>query len=416
MSLSIVRLAGLVSVASALGCGSTSAPPVSAPAVVEAVEEPAEGQQEALDAILRKLDSGQVGSVLFWPTDERRVAFKHMEALMPARRVAAGEEPYPLAEAPLDLDGVEYRLGGETHTVGELVGRSACIGLIVVQDDTVLFEHYASGNDRDTRWVSFSITKSVTSMLIGAAIQDGFIESVEEPVVHYLPRLRGSAYEGATIENVLQMASGVEWNEDYGDPTSDVVRAGAANGLALTRYLARLDRAHEPGSTFNYNTGETNLAGDILRAAIGNNASTYLSHKIWRTFGMESDASWLLGSPGGGETGGCCLSATLRDYARIGLFAMNGGRLRDGTRVLPEGWMDASTARSRGAPFYGYLWWLGRDESYRAIGIFGQRIVVDAANNLVIAAQSNADAAVGTEYERHLDGAVAALRVALAKE
>ena len=117
----------------------------------------------------------------------------------------------------------------------------------------------------------------------------------------------------------------------------------------------------------------------ILRAAIGNNASTYLEHRIWQPFGMESDATWLLGAPGGGETGGCCISATLRDYARLGLFAMSAGGLANGLRVLPEDWMAASTTPSPAAPFYGYLWWLEAGDAFGAQGIFGQRIHIDPA-------------------------------------
>ena len=186
------------------------------------------------------------------------------------------------------------------------------------------------------------MTKSITSMLIGAAIQDGYIESVDEPLVRYLPRLRGSGYEGVTIANLLQMASGVRWNEDYEDPDSDVARAGGSNGMSLVRYMAELPREREPGEAFNYNTGETNLVGQLLRSAIGNNASTYLEAKIWQPFGMEHDANWVISPDSLAELGGCCLSMTLRDYARVGMFALAEGQLDDGSRVLPAGWMDAS--------------------------------------------------------------------------
>ena len=252
------------------------------------------------------------------------------------------------------------------------------------------------------------MTKSVVSMLIGAAIQDGYIDNVNEPVANYLPRLRGTPYETATIENVLQMASGVAWNEDYADPESDVARAGGANGLELVRYLAGLEREAQPGAQFNYNTGETNLAGEILRAAIGNNAATYLTNKIWQPFGMASDANWMLGT-GGGETGGCCISATLRDYARIGMFALRGGTLADGTQVLPRDWMRSSTTPSAGYEGYGYLWWLFDGGIYAALGIFQQQIFVDPNSKIVIAAHSNAPAATGSEYSEHLRAVTLAL-------
>ena len=352
--------------------------------------------------------------LLFLSQEDRRIVFRNAPSRAPTRFIEAGDETYPLAETPLELEQVSYAVDGEMYRLADYLRDPAHVGLIVVKDGNILLEEYSAGNDEDSVWISFSVTKSVTSMLIGAAIQDGFIASVDEPVVDYLPRLRGTSYERASIRNVLNMASGVRWNEDYADPTSDVAQAGAANGTRLAGYLAELPSAGEPGGIFNYNTGETNLIGEILRAAIGNNASTYLAHKIWRPFGMEFDAWWSLGRAGGGELGGCCISATLRDYARLGIFAMNGGRLRDGTRVLPEGWMEESTRPSSGNEGYGYLWWLFGDGSYAARGIFGQLIRIFPEDGLVIAVHGNAEAAVGTMFHKHQQAAVEAIRDYLA--
>ncbi len=353
------------------------------------------------------------GSLLFWSTPQRRVGFANIDQILPVRRIEAGVRVLPLEPALRDLGNVSYEVDGTRYVVSEFLADPASMGLIVVQDGKVLYEHYADGHDADTRWISFSVTKSVTSLLIGAAIQDGFIDSVDTPVVHYLPRLRGTSYEHTTIRHVLNMASGVRWNEDYADPNSDVSRAGAANGVALVRYLADLPNDAAPGEKFNYNTGETNLAGELLRAAIGNNAATYLTHRIWQPFGMQADAYWMLGEAGGGELGGCCINATLRDYARIGMFALADGVLTDGTRVLPEGWMAESVAPSRGYEGYGYLWWLDGDGAYSARGIFGQTIRIDPASGLVIAMHSNAPAAVRTDFHAHQTAVMAALRAAL---
>ena len=351
--------------------------------------------------------------ILFWTPDQRRDGFRTIERSSPVRWVKAGDAPLELGSSPRDLTEVTYEIDGESFTIAEFLQDPASIGLIVVQDGDVLFERYAPGNDESSRWISFSVTKSVTSMLIGAAIQDGFIGSVDEPVVHYLPRLRGTSYEETTIRNVLNMASGVRWNEDYADRASDVAKAGGANGVALVSYLADLPNDATPGDKFNYNTGETNLAGELLRAAIGNNASTYLTHKIWQPYGMEADAFWVLGAPGGGELGGCCINATLRDYARLGMFAMNGGQLADGTRVLPDGWMAESTAPSKGYDGYGYLWWLEGEGRYSARGIFGQTIRMDPSKRLVIAMHGNAPTAVGSVFHKHQAAALAALRNAI---
>ena len=352
-------------------------------------------------------------SVLFWSQDHRRVAFQRMHELSSARIIKAGKKVHELAEAYRDLSDITYKVGRKRHSLKDFTAMESNIGLIVVQDDQILLEHYAPGNTASSLWISFSVAKSVSSLLIGAAIKDGYIESVDDPVVNYVPRFLGTSYENTTIRNVLNMASGVRWDETYDDPKSDVARAGAFNGLPLLRWLAKLPQEHSPGEKFNYNTGETHLVGEILRAAIGNNAATYLTHKIWQPFGMEHDAWWALGSVGGGELGGCCISATLRDYARIGIFAMKQGKLKDGTSVLPEGWMEESTRPSKGFDGYGYLWWLSPDESYRALGIFGQLIFIDPPAGLVIAVHSNAPVASGSKYAEHRDAVVQAIRQAL---
>ncbi len=362
------------------------------------------------EVLARLAESGEQTSLLFWSQEDRRIGFRNMPSLNPARLIENGDSPFPLASAPVDLAGVSYELEGNRFRLSDYLANPAHMGLIVVRGDEILFEDYSGGNSGESVWISFSVTKSVTSMLVGAAIRDGFIESVDEPVVNYLPRLRGSGYEQASIRDVLNMASGVRWNEDYADPASDVANAGAANGVALAGYLSTLPVGADPGEVFNYNTGETNLVGEILRAAIGNNAATYLTHKIWRPFGMEYDAWWALGGAGGGELGGCCISATLRDYARLGLFAMSGGHLRDGTPVLPENWMADSTRPSKGYDGYGYLWWLFDDRSYAARGIFGQLIRIYPDDDLVIAAHGNAEAPVDTEFHAHQQAAVQAIR------
>jgi CubicO group peptidase (beta-lactamase class C family) len=257
--------------------------------------------------------------------------------------------------------------------------------------------------------VTFSVTKSVTSLLIGAAIHDGYIDSVDDPIVKYLPRLAGSEYGRSRVSDILQMSSGIAWNEDYEDPESDVARAAALNGVALTNYLSALPRVAPAGDRFNYNTAESNLVGEVLRSAIGMSAAPYLSQKIWQPMGMEYDATWLLSLPSDRETGGCCISATLRDYARLGLLALADGVLPDGTRVVPEGWMAASTTPSKGYDGYGYKWWLYGDGRYGARGVFGQAIFVDTAANLVVAAHSNGQTASDSPHNHELDAALEAI-------
>ena len=351
---------------------------------------------------------GDPARFLFWAPEQKVAGFRNIAAIFPTRRIEAGGAVLALPDAADPITDLSYAFEGEPLGIDDYMARGHVVGLIAVQDGQVVLERYASGNDATSRWVSFSVAKSVVSMLVGAAILDGYIASVEEPVTDYLPRLKGSAYDGVTLGNLLQMASGVAWNEDYADPASDV-NTMPQNLVGLYGMLSGKSRVGLAGATFNYNTAETNLVGAVLRAAIGNNLATYLTHKVWQPFGMEADANWMTHGPGGGELGGCCINATLRDYARIGLFALADGVLADGTRVLPEGWMAASTAASKGSDEYGYLWWLWPQGQYRALGIFGQTIAVYPDRNLVVATHGAAPTAIGGLSPRHREAFFAAL-------
>ncbi|MBT4523196.1 MAG: serine hydrolase [Halieaceae bacterium] len=342
---------------------------------------------------------GPPQSTLFWTPKQQVAGYRNSDKIYPTRLIEAGGPVYPLPYALVDLGEVDVKLKGASMTVNEYVKAQSVAGLIVIKNGKILYERYGLGNTEDSKWVSFSVTKSVVSMLIGAAIQDGYIADVDEKVTNYLPRLKGSTYDQSSIANLLQMASGVEWNEDYADPQSDVVRASWET-IKLYDFLRNKSRLAEPGEKFNYNTAETNLAGTLLRAAIGNNLSTYLSEKIWKPFGMESDANWELTEPGGGEFGGCCINATLRDYGRIGLFALADGRLADGTEILPPDWMRESTTPSKGSKGYGYFWWLYKNGVFSASGVFGQGISINRDENLVIAFHSaRPDASKDSDWE-----------------
>ncbi len=330
---------------------------------------------------------GSPDNVLFWTPEQQVAGYRNSDKIFWTRTIKAGDLVYPLPHAKRDLSDVEIKLDDVTMTVNEYFTKQSVAGLLVIKDGNILYERYGLGNNEDSKWVSYSVAKSVVSMLIGAAIRDGYITSVDEKVTDYLPRLRGSSYDQSSIANLLQMASGVKWNEDYADPESDVAIASWET-IDLYEFLRIKPRDTEPGEKFNYNTAETNLAGTLLRSAIGNNLSTYLSEKIWQPFGMESDGSWNLTEQGGGEFGGCCINATLRDYGRIGLFALADGHLADGTEVLPPDWMRESTMPSKGYEGYGYFWWLYGTDVFRAIGIFGQGIYINREENVVITLHS----------------------------
>ncbi|URW76849.1 beta-lactamase family protein [Sphingomonas donggukensis] len=321
----------------------------------------------------------QIGAeVLFWSQAQRDANFPHMEALFPGHVVKAGRRVHPLLPGrPLALPAAE---------VDAFIAAQNVAGLIVLQDGKIRLERYARGLTAEGRWTSFSVAKSFTSTLVGAAIRDGFIASVDEPVTRYIPELAGSAYDGVSIAQLLTMTSGVRWNEDYTDPNSDVARmyakpvpAGIDPTVAYTRTLPR-DTA--PGAKWVYKTGETNLIGVLVSKATRKPLATYLTEKVWRAYGMERDAFWMT-DPSGQEVGGCCLSVSLRDYARMGQLALDGGK-----GIVPAGWFGQATAAkaSVGRPGYGYgyQWWTYPDARFGAQGIFGQSILVDPAKRIVI--------------------------------
>jgi CubicO group peptidase (beta-lactamase class C family) len=350
-------------------------------------------------------DFGHPDSVLLWTAAERRAGFPSYDRIFPTRPIAASREPLALRPA---LDPWP-----RTIDIDSFMERDSVVGLVVVHGGGVLAERYADGHGPETRWVSYSMSKSVVSMLVGAALADGHIGSLEDPVTRYVPLLSGSAYEGVTIEDVLTMSSGVAWNEDYADPGSDVSQEIHYGAVERLRFLGDRERVAEPGARFNYSTGEIFLAGAIVRGAVGNNLSAYLHQRIWEPFGMESDAHWMLVEPGGPKYAGCCISATLRDYARLGLFALRGGRLADGTAVLPDGWMSKATSPSPANPGYGYLWWLHEDGSFSARGIFGQLIHVDPALDLVVAMHGLWPEPVSEERSARRDAFLQRLKAAL---
>ena len=339
-------------------------------------------------------------TILFWNTEEKLNGFKNIKKIFPTSLIRKSDSPYPLSYDLINIDNLSYNYKGKNYSIEDFIQAFKVAGLIVIREGKILHESYNFGNNEQSRWVSFSVTKSVTSMLLGAAIKDGFINSVKDPVVSYLPQLKGSHYDDVSIEQILHMSSGVAWNEDYNDPNSDVSIASAFNSSKLYDYLSSLGASSKPGSNFNYNTAETNLIGGLVRSAIGNNLSGYLEQKIWKPFGMEFDANWVLDYDYNLELGGCCISATLRDYARIGIFALNNGMLKNKVNILPENWMEQSTTPSPNLEYYGYQWWLdGPDyNSFYADGIFGQFIWIDPASKTIVAMQGARDYAGVNQY------------------
>jgi CubicO group peptidase (beta-lactamase class C family) len=327
--------------------------------------------------------------VLFWSQAQRDATFRALDRLpllAKARVVPAGGPVLPLPPGPplkLPLDVDQFVTGQ----------RSAA--LLVVHDGKLRLERYGLGFGPEGRWTSFSVAKSLTSTLVGAAVKDGAIASLDDKVSRYIPEMKGSAYDDVSIRQLLTMTSGVRWIEDYKDPGSDVARFNnhkPEEGVdAIVSYLRRLPRAAPAGTRFNYSTGETNLVGILVSRATGKTLADYLSEKIWSRAGMEQQATWIL-SKTGQEISGCCVQAAARDWARVGRFIVGGGRV-DGQSIVPDGWFaEATTTRigiGESGRGYGYQWWTYDDGTFAARGIFGQGLFIDVPRKLVIASNAN---------------------------
>jgi CubicO group peptidase (beta-lactamase class C family) len=335
--------------------------------------------------------------------------FRNIHRLFATRTVRAGYGPYPLPVAEEQLGNFRFESRGRTWHLSDFLSLNRVSGLIVIRDGQIRFEQYLLGNSRDTKWMSMSVVKSIVATLVGVAVNDGHIDSIDDPLTTYLPQFEGTAYDGVTVRHLLQMASGVAWNETYTDPDSDRramldAQISQVPGSILD-LMANLDRAAAPGTRHNYSTGETQVVGALVAAATGRHVADYLSEKIWQPFGMESDARWWLDAPDGLEIGGSGLSATLRDYARFGLYMLNEGRIY-GEATLPPGWVAAATSpKTIGGESvgYGYMWWPLDDGAYSAIGIFGQFVYVHPASNTVIAMWGAQPKPVGTDVVDEYD-------------
>jgi CubicO group peptidase (beta-lactamase class C family) len=322
--------------------------------------------------------------VLGWEQGQRDAAFRAMDRLpVLAKTRTFASSPTPLAlpsGKPLAIPGLD-----------DYAAKQRLAGLVIIHDGKVRLERYGLGFDAQGRWTSFSVAKSFTSTLVGAAIKDGKIKSLEDKVSQYIPDLRDSAYDDVTVRQLLMMSSGVRWNEDYEDPKADVAQFNAVKpdpGVdATVSYLRKLPRAHPPGTVWHYNTGETNLIGVLVSSAVGKPLSAYMEEKIWKPAGMEQQGTWLLGATRH-EIAGCCIQAATRDYARFGLFVLSGGK-----GVVPDDWFALATTKQKdiGEPGhgYGFQWWAYDDGSFAAQGIFGQGIFIDPKRKLVIASNAN---------------------------
>lgn len=327
--------------------------------------------------------------------------FNKMFELFPSKELKPSPAPYDFPQGEtIDLPE-SYEFQGQTKSVEAFFSETDTAALLVLKDGKLCYERYALTGGKDVQWISWSMAKSFISSLVGIAIGDGLIEGVDDQVVDYVPFLKGSAYDGATIKDVLQMSSGARWLEDYSNPESDVFRlaAGIYGISGLDEFIAGMERELEPGTLCRYNSADTQVLGTLVREVSGKSITDYMQEKLYDPLGMVSPGYWLADKDDMEMAFGG-LNITARDYAKFGELYRNKG-LWQGKQIVPAEWVEASTkplddhvgygklaaARDEPLPFgYGYQWWIhtGGRGQYSANGVYNQMIFVDPTSNVTI--------------------------------
>jgi len=322
--------------------------------------------------------------------------FHNMDQLnLRTDRIKKADRTYPLRE-PVRERTFEYTFQGRRYSLNEYFKRNFVTGFLVLRDDQIIIEKYFHEADRNSRFVSQSLSKSIVSILVGAAVEEGAIKSIDDPVATYLPYLSESGYRNVTVKNLLQMSTGVRYSEDYGDPKSEAALLGAAlltGNPSFQDYAQSIQPTSTPaGTKFEYQSVNTQVLGLLLEKVTGKRLNEYTQEKLWKKIGSQSDA-FFYESPKQPDTCAfACFNATLRDYARIGLMMLQGGALGE-QRVVSSKWVKDSTTPD--APYlkprpgglgYAYQWWIpsGKDGVYMGLGIYGQCIYVNPTHHVVI--------------------------------
>lgn len=337
--------------------------------------------------------------------------FCRLASLLPSRGMAASAQPHEFPVGPeITLPGT-YTFDGQAKSFEQFFTETDTAALLVLKDGVLRHERYALTGGADVPWISMSVAKSFVSALVGIAIDEGYIRGIDAPISDYIAVDTGSAYDGVSIKDVLQMSSGARWNEDYSDTSSDIFRltAAMAGVGALEDVVAGMVRETEPGTVCRYNSGDTQALGSLLVRATGRPLADYMREKLCEPLGMTAPSAWLLDATGM-EVAFAGLNMTARDFARLGELYRNGGDWQ-GTQVVPQDWVRASVTHGEphleprrvqvgGKPFefgYGYQWWIpvGDDAEFSAIGVYNQFVYVDPSRGVVIVKLS-ANRAYGT--------------------
>lgn len=354
-------------------------------------------------------------SLLFWSQEEKERRFSIMHDIYPSIPVAAGINVFQYEEETNLTPKWE-----DTTTLDSYIEENRLGGIIVVKDGVIRLEAYGENMNQETLWTSYSVAKSISSLLVGVALKDGAIESLEDRLDKYIPEFKGYDYGKVNVRQLLTMTSGIAWSEDYVDPDSDVAQMYqnpcVGEEAHILTYMKTLEAVHKPGEKWNYSTGETDLVGILIQKATGKSMAEYLSDKVWKPFGMQQCGYWLADECSGMNIGGSGLSASLRDYARLGSLMLHEGKIGE-ERVVADEWMKDATSllyqtNDQGGG-YGYLWWRNPDGSYAAQGIFGQMLYINPEESLIIAQVAAWPLASSKELSQKQQDFIQAVRKAL---
>jgi CubicO group peptidase (beta-lactamase class C family) len=333
------------------------------------------------------------------PTQPQMVGtYSHYDRIWPSHLVTRADTPAPLRRAPQEL-ALTYQFAGATRTLENYLARNPVTGLLIARDDTILFEHYQYARTDQDRLLSQSMAKTLVAMLIGIAIDERRIHSVDDLAETYVPALAGTAFGQTPLRALLHMAAGVAFREDYDEPTADNARLNRAlfapSGPDPAQAVATFNtREYPPDTHFNYSGVQTEVLGLVLTQATGMSPSAYLQSRVWQPMGAEADAIWTTDHTGQ-EVAYCCFSAVLRDWARLGLLLAHDGEA-NGHQIIPRQWLQDATTAPPDSPFaphratatmgYGYQLWLfpGPRRQFAFLGIHGQSIYIDPAAHLVM--------------------------------
>ncbi|WP_082553708.1 serine hydrolase domain-containing protein [Altererythrobacter sp. Root672] len=321
--------------------------------------------------------------------------FRETDKVFESRPVKREGPVWDLARGDaMTMPAIEF--GGEVRNYERFAEDTFTNALLVMRDGRIVFEDYRNRSDAQTQFISFSMAKTITAMLVGVALEQAKIASLDDAVTRYLPELTGSGYDGTTIRQLLQMRSGVDYEEryDFGDNPSFAGKlheqAIVLNRMRFADGARETSRAHTPGSRFNYSTLDTFVIGWVLERATGLSLASYTEQYLWAPLGAEADGFWLAdGPPGvGRELSGMGFNAVLRDFARLGQLMLDGGQ-RNGRQILPAGWVDKMarmTPTGGPMPGYGLFTWQIDDEpgAFSAVGLAGQFIYVHPQSSTVI--------------------------------